>query len=81
MVNANTIVDVLLEGDPIRVCAGCCQEHGVKSPLGASHGFCRRHAMAAYQQVLDMCGNDPDTQQKLAALADKPDSSFCPEMR
>lgn len=83
MMNAQQIVEMLLEDEVVRVCAGCQQEFGAQPPPNASHGYCKRHTLGMYQQMLDMVGNSPKAQgiqQKMQEVQQKPDSAFPPDL-
>ena len=78
MSNAQKLVAILLESQS--VCAGCQKEFGVQPQPGQSHGYCKRHLIEQYQQMLDMPGARASTEQRIAQIQQRPDTDFPPDL-
>jgi hypothetical protein len=85
--NAMNIANLLLE-DPVAVatdtrksCGMCEREFGVHDP-DASHGNCKRHTIASYQQMIQMNPQyQAQTMQSIKRVEAMPDSNFPPDLR
>lgn len=84
--NALNIVNILLENEAVeqqtrKSCGMCEREFGVHDP-DASHGNCKRHTLASYQQMLQM---NPQYQaqnaQSIKRIEAMPDSNFPPDLK
>jgi hypothetical protein len=77
--DAKRIIDFLLEADR-RSCGMCEREFGVHDP-DASHGNCKRHTIASYQQMVQMNpAYRAQTEQSIRKVEAMPDSAFPPDL-
>lgn len=70
---ARQLVDKLLEEAPIRACAACQKEFGIKPLPNTSHGSCRRHTIEFLASIMPL-------EQATAKVDSKPPESFCPDL-
>jgi hypothetical protein len=81
MSTAQQIVAILLEtGEVERVCAGCQKEFGIQAQGNQSHGYCKRHLIEMYQQMMEYPQGRAKAEQKIAELQQRPDSEFPPDL-
>lgn len=74
------IIDFLLESDR-KSCGMCEREFGVHDPE-ASHGNCKRHTLASYQQMIQMNPQyKAQTMKSIQRVEAMPDSDFPPDLR
>ena len=74
-----SIVNLMLETDLLRVCSFCEQEFGkvaLKPGQTKTNGYCRRHCLL----VADELPECPEKTEYIADMQSKPDGFFCPDM-
>jgi hypothetical protein len=78
---AQKVVALLLEtGEIESVCAGCQKEFGVEARSGQSHGYCKRHLIDQYKQMLVYPNGKARAEQQIAQIQQRPDSDFPPDL-
>lgn len=59
----------------VRACASCEREHGLRPNPEASHGYCKRHALAMWDMILSTGWSEKRARER-AAVAARPASEF-----
>jgi hypothetical protein len=81
MNTAQQLVAILLEtGEAVRVCAGCQKEFGVRPGPNESHGYCKRHLIEMYQQMMQYPQGKAKAEQSIRDIQQRPDDDFPPDL-